>query len=44
MTDTESNDGSGNSGAKYIVDDRCEKQLILLVYRYQGATVRCIIL
>ena len=35
MTDTATNDGCGNSGAKYIVDDRCDKQLILLVYKYQ---------
>jgi hypothetical protein len=35
MTDAATNDGCGNSGAKYIMGDRCKKQLILLVYRYQ---------
>jgi hypothetical protein len=43
MTDTATNDGYTSSGAKYIVNDRCEKQLILLVYRYQAVAVRYII-
>jgi hypothetical protein len=33
MTDTATNDRCGNIGAKYIVDERCEKQLVLLVCR-----------